>query len=390
MRTMKVAIIGAGMMGRYHAQALRRIPMVEIVGLADPSEEFADKVCKELGIAHVYTDYLEMLDKEKPDVVHNCTPNHLHYEINKEIISRGIHVFCEKPLAMNSEESEALVHLAKEKGVFAGVNFNYRQNAIVRDMNERIRGIVSENDQKVWGKTFLIHGHYVQDWMQFDSDFNWRCLSEFGGVSRTVADIGSHWFDTVQYITGKKITRVYAKMTNVIPKRKKFSQSTTFSNEQKSHNYELMDIDTEDMAFVMFEMEDGVQGSAVFSQVSGGRKNDMSINFDGSQYAMTWNQENPDKLIIRDREKGTTMKYAGPEMLHGDAKRYASLPSGHPVGWADALMNGIYEYYRTICEDAPINYATFEDGNNIVKIVEACVRSNKENTWIEVNSCKMK
>lgn len=385
MGTVKVAIIGAGMMGRYHAQALRRIPEVEIVGLADPSEELAKNVCEELGITHVYTDYLDMIEKEKPEVVHNCTPNHLHYEINKEIISRGIHVYCEKPLAMNSKESEALVSLAREKGVFAGVNFNYRQNAIVREMNERINGESLDTGTKKWGKTFLIHGYYIQDWMQFDSDFNWRCLSKFGGASRTVADIGSHWFDTVQYITGKKIVRVYAKMSNVMPKRKKYGQVTTFSEEAESQEYELVDIDTEDMAFVMFEMEDGVQGEAVFSQVSGGRKNDMCINLDGSQYAMTWNQENPDKLIIRDRKEGTTVRYAGAEMLHGKAKCYASLPSGHPVGWADALLNGIQEYYRTVCENVDANYAAFEDGNNIVKIVEACLKSNEENMWVEVH-----
>jgi predicted dehydrogenase len=384
MKKIKVAIIGAGMMGRYHAQALRRIPEVEVVALADPSLELAKQLCEEMGIPHVYGDYLEMLNAETVEVVHNCTPNHLHYPINLELINRGIHVYCEKPLALNSQESEELARLAEEKGVIAGVNFNYRQNAMVREMNQRIKMSNPGNLSEDWERTFLIHGHYIQDWMQFEADFNWRCLSEYGGVSRTVADIGSHWFDTVQYITEKKIVRVNAKLVNVMPQRRQYTKPVSPEELRTSKDFNYVDIDTEDMAFVTFEMEDGVMGSAVFSQVSGGRKNELVINVDGSHYAMTWNQEMPDKLLIRNRLDGTTVKHAGPDTLHGDAKRYATLPCGHPVGWLDALSNGIREYYATVLHGAAPNFPTFKDGDNIVKIVEACVKSSEEDRWVTV------
>ena len=383
MKKLRVGIIGAGMMGRQHTEAARRIPGVEVVALADANEELAKKTCEELCIPGCYSDYMEMLEKEELDVVHNCTPNSLHYSINKEIIAKGINIYCEKPLANTSEETGELVKLAKEAGVFAGVNFNYRQNAMVREMNERAHR-VDEDPAEDWGRTFMVRGQYIQDWMMYDTDYNWRCDKKVGGESRTIADIGSHWFDTAQFITGKKIVKVYADLYTALKQRKRFkTQGATFTS-QSGGEYELVDIDTEDAAFIMVEFEDGVRGIVTVSQISGGHKNDLEISVDGSNYSMTWRQEDADKLWIGARKFGTIEKHAGPEMLQGDAVRYATLPSGHPVGWADALRNGIREFYDSVRGSEKTNYATFADGDYIVRIVEACLRSDKEKKWVEV------
>lgn len=383
MKKLRVGIIGAGMMGRQHTEAARRIPGVEVVALADANEELAKKTCEELCIPGCYDDYMEMLEKEELDVIHNCTPNSLHYSINKEIIAKGINVYCEKPLANTSEETGELVKLAEEAGVFAGVNFNYRQNAMVREMNERAHR-VDEDPAEDWGRTFMVRGQYIQDWMMYDTDYNWRCDKKVGGESRTIADIGSHWFDTAQFITGKKIVKVYADLYTALKQRKRFkTQGATFSS-QSGGEYELVDIDTEDAAFIMAEFEDGVRGVVTVSQISGGHKNDLEISVDGSNYSMTWRQEDADKLWIGARKFGTIEKHAGPEMLQGDAVRYATLPSGHPVGWADALRNGIREFYDSVRGSEKTNYATFADGDYIVRIVEACLRSDKEKKWVEV------
>ena len=383
MKKMRIGIIGAGMMGKQHTEAARRIPGVEVVALADADMKLAEKTCKELCIPGCYGDYKEMLEKEQLDVVHNCTPNSLHYTINKDIIARGINVYCEKPLANTSEETSKLVRLADEAGVKAGVNFNYRQNAIVREMNERIQH-TGENIAENWGHTFMVRGQYIQDWMMYDTDYNWRCDKAVGGGSRTIADIGSHWFDTVQFITGKKITRVYAELYTALEQRKRFrTQGITFAS-QSGDDFELVDIDTEDAAFILVEFEDRVKGAVTLSQISGGHKNDLEISIDGSNYSMTWKQEEADKLWIGDRKLGTVKKYAGAEMLRGDALRYATLPSGHPVGWADALRNGIREFYSAVRGSDKINYASFADGDYIVRIVEACLRSDREKKWVEV------
>lgn len=383
MKTLRVGVIGAGMMGRQHVEAARRIPGVEVVALADANAALAARTCEELCIPGCFADYRQMLDEAAPDAVHNCTPNNLHFEINRELLRRGVNVYCEKPLANTSAETAELCALAEAAGVKAGVNFNYRQNAMVREMHERAHR-VDDDPAENWGRTYLVRGHYIQDWMMYDSDYNWRCDPAVGGPSRTVADVGSHWFDTVQFITGKRIVRVNAELATVLPQRKRFAaQGATFAG-QTGGAYELVDIGTEDAAFVMMEFEDGVKGIVTLSQVTGGHKNDLEISVDGSNYSMTWRQEEADKLWIGARPFGTIQKHAGPEMLQGDAVRYATLPSGHPVGWHDALRNGIREFYAAVRGGAADNYATFRDGDQVVRIVEACLKSSREKKWADV------
>lgn len=381
MQEIRVGIIGTGMMGNTHAEAIRRIPGTKIVAICGSrSYEKNRKMADELGIPNAYADYKEMLDKEQLDVVHNCTPNNMHYEINLEILKRGINVYCEKPLAMTSEETAELTRIAAEKGVKAGVNFNYRHNATVRDMNERLKMPVSEGGA---GDVYLVHGTYIQDWLMYDTDFNWRCVSEIGGASRAVADIGSHWFDTVQYITGHKITSVYAKFITIFPQRKKPEKEVATFTTVKDVSYKSIDIDTEDAAYIMVKFDNGVMGNVVVSQVSGGRKNGFQIDVDAAQYSMRWFQEDCDKLLIGTRNCNS-IYHAGAEMLHGDAVRYATLPSGHPLGWADALRSAVREYYNDVKGVSACNYATFADGDYIERIVEACVKSSREDKWIDV------
>lgn len=379
MKKIQVGVIGSGMMGTYHIEAVRRIPNAEVVALCDPNEESGRAVCEREGIPNYYLDYKKMLQEINVDVVHNCTPNHLHYSINKYLIENGINVYCEKPLALNSVETEELCRLAEEKGAYVGVNFNYRHNTMVREFHERIK------DKGTWGRTFFIRAQYLQDWMQMETDFNWRCLSQYGGKSRTVADIGSHCFDLIQFITGQKICRVFAEFRTIYPQRKKAKGETkTFSRNQQNIEYELVDIDTEDMAVIMFEMEDGTLGCVELSQISSGTKNNLEIAIDGSNYAMQWNQENADKMYISSRDNVKQILYSDAASLTGDAVRYATLPAGHPVGWADALHNAIREFYNTVCNGSPVNYTIFADGDNIVRIVEACLKSNELKEWVIV------
>lgn len=377
-KVMRVGIVGAGMMGKNHTEALRRLPGVEVVALADPNVALAQKTCQELFIPKVYESYQEMMAKENLDSVHVCTPNFAHFEVCKAAIEAGINVYCEKPLANTTAETSELCRLAAAHNVVAAVNFNYRHNAVIQDMRERM----TADD---WGKTFLVHGRYIQDWMMYDTDFNWRCTTALGGPSRTIADIGSHWFDTVQFITGQKIVKVYAKLLKCMPQRKKFAgQSATFQK-QTGTEYTLVDIDTEDGAFIMVELSDGTLGSLVLSQVSAGYKNGFVVNIDGSRYSMHWDQETPDRLYVGSRENGNTCIQAGPDMLHGMGAKYATLPSGHVVGWNDALRNAIGCFYAELRGIHNHNFARFADGDYIVRIVEACLRSSASSCWESVS-----
>lgn len=373
----RVGIIGAGMMGKQHIEALRRIPGIGIAALADPNLDLARQTCAQACVPKFYADYKEMLQKEALDVVHVCTPNFTHYRISRDALEAGVSVFCEKPLGNASDETDELARLAAEKQLAAGVNFNYRQNVIVREMHELVKA-------PEWGRTFLIRGEYIQDWMMYDTDYNWRCITEINGPSRTIADIGSHWFDAVQYITGQKIAKVYAKLVTVHHQRKKFDRQADTFEAQSGGSFQMVDIDSEDAAFVLFEMTDGTPGVLTLSQISAGYKNGMVITIDGAASSLTWEQENADKLLVRTRENGTTTKYAAAGGMHGEANRYTVLPGGHPVGWADGLKNSIAAFYEHLEKKEVPRFATFAEGSQIVRIVEACLRSNETGAWVEV------
>jgi len=385
MKTLRVGIIGAGFTGQQHAEAIRRIPGTDVVALSDCNAKIAISKCEQLYIKDCYSDYKEMLSQPDIDVIHNCTPNNMHHPINKNIIRSKKHVFCEKPLAVSTQETSELLSLATQTGVAHGVNFNYRQNSMVQEMRQR----VNSGDT---GRIFMIHGHYLQDWLLYDTDYDWRMDPVIGGPSRAVADIGSHWFDLAQFVTGKRIQSVYANLMTMHPVRKhRSSKNETFSANTGELDEELMNevkIASEDAAFITMKFEDGTPGLLVVSQVSAGRKNDISINIDSSEYSMEWQQERPDVLFTGHRNKPNQVFCSSPQSLTGDAKRYATLPAGHPVAWHDALRNGINEFYQSIRNNTyssgTQNYATFKDGHRIVALTEACVESSKRNQWVTV------
>ncbi len=384
MEKVKVGIIGTGFIGPTHIEAIRRLGFVEVVGLAETSQEAAERKAAELGIPKAYGDYRDMLRDSEIQVVHNCTPNHLHFAINKEIILAGKHVLSEKPLAMSSEESAELLALAKEHKVVHGVNFNYRQFPIVKQLAAMIK-----NGEL--GKVNLVHGSYLQDWLLFETDFNWRLAPEVGGKSRAVADIGSHWCDTVQYVTGKRIVEVFADLATVVPVRKKPASNTATFGAQQAHEetYEDVPINTEDYASVLVRFEDGTRGVFTVSQVSAGRKNRLSFEINGSQHSAYWNQEEPEKLWMGHRDKANEVLLADPALFSPEAKSSIHHPGGHNEGWPDALKNGMLNFYTFIREGKdPLNdqaaFATFEDGHVSMCITDAILESHEQQKWVKV------
>jgi predicted dehydrogenase len=382
MQRLKIGIIASGMMGQRHTEALGRIPNVEVIGVADPYAGNLSEKAAMLGIPQVFSDYREMIDTLKPDLIHNCTPNNEHYEVNRYAIEHGVGVFSEKPLATTLKEAERLVKLAAQYHVPNGVDFCYRNNAMVREMKARL----ASGDA---GRNLLVHGSYLQDWLMFPEDFNWRLESEKGGASRATADIGSHWFDTVQVILDKKITGVYAKLMIVYPTRKKpIREAETFAKADKEAKYQEVGIDTEDAGFILIRFEDGSYGSLTISQVSGGYKNALNVSVDCEKYSMRWNQEEADHMVIGNREYGEIKLYAASGSMTGEANEYATLPGGHPVGWADTLSNNIKQFYKSIFNNSfgedRQTYATFKDAAYIMRIVDACMESSRLNQWISI------
>ena len=383
MARIKVGIIGMGFIGVSHIEALRRIGFVELAAVADVNYELAKRRADEYCIPKCYRTLDELLSDDEIAVVHNCTPNNLHQEVNEKIIRAGKHVFSEKPLARTSEESASMLALLGEhKNIVNAVNFNYRMNPLVQEMKNRV-------EKGEIGLPRLVHGSYLQDWLLYETDYNWRLEPEVNGISRAIADIGSHWMDCIQTITGGKITEVCADLMTALPTRKKpKTQVETFSVNTDTE-FEEKEITTEDYGAVLFKMNNGVHGVFYVSQVSAGRKCYLNFEIDGSKASLYWNQETADQMWMGFRDRDNCQVMRNPNLMSKEARQYTYLAAGHPEGWNDALKNNMYSFYKyidcgKIMGKNPCDFATFNDGHYIVKLTEAILKSNKTRGWVEV------
>lgn len=378
-----VGIIGTGFIGPAHIEALRRLGFVNVVALCDTSFEAAQKKAGQLNVPHAYGDIDALLAHPGLDVVHNCTPNHLHAEINRKILRAGKHVFSEKPLCMTPEEAQELVAMAENAGVVHGVSFVYRQFAMVQQAASMVR-------QGQLGKLFSAHGSYLQDWMLLETDYNWRVDAAQGGASRAIADIGSHWCDTLQFVTGKRITEVMADLSIVWPTRKANVQgNSTFAAKEADTHYEDRPVTTEDMGFVLLRFDDGSKGCFHVSQVSAGRKNRLSFEVNGSGASVAWDQETPQQLWVGHRAQPDQMLSDDPGLMNADVAHSAHFPGGHIEGWPDAFRNMMLQFYTAVREGRPpaknhSPFATFYEGARVMSVVDAILQSHRQRRWVKV------
>ncbi|MCC6396934.1 MAG: Gfo/Idh/MocA family oxidoreductase [Bacteroidetes bacterium] len=384
MERIGAAVIGTGFIGPAHLEALRRIPWVDIRAIASNEPARARELADRLAVPTVYDDWRDVLRDASVQVIHNCTPNNLHFAINKTAIAAGKHVLSEKPLTLTSRESAELIALAKRAGIVHAVNYNYRFYPLIQHARQMV--LAGET-----GDIRLVHGHYLQDWLFFDTDYNWRLDPGISGASRAVADIGSHWCDLVQFITGLRITAVCANLRTVYPKRKKPRETrVTFSGKAGGKDSSVsVSVETEDTGTIMFELSNGAAGSCVVSQVSAGRKNREWFEIDGSRCALSWDQEEPNQLWIGRRDGPNEVLIKDPSLLQPDARRYAHYPGGHPEGYPDGLKNLFLDFYTYLgnleaSRKEPPPFPTFEDGHWENLVVEAVLRSNKKRGWVRV------
>ncbi|MCF8240337.1 MAG: Gfo/Idh/MocA family oxidoreductase [Melioribacteraceae bacterium] len=386
MKRIKTAVIGSGFMGSAHVEALQRIGGVEVAAISSNDVDAANEIQDRFSIEKFYEDWHDVMKDEEIEVVHNCTPNFLHFEINKAAINSGKHILSEKPLTMTSLESEELLSLLKSNNVVNGINFNYRFYPLIQ--NARV-----EVEKGNLGEIFLVHGNYLQDWLFFDTDYNWRLETEQSGYSRAIADIGSHWCDMAQFVTGQKIKRVFANLVTIHQKRKKpVVNVATFKGKEESGSidYNEITVNTEDAGSVLIEFESGTHGVFTVSQVSAGRKNHFSFEIDGSKKAVSWNQERPNEMWIGYREKPNEIIIKDPALIDKSVRKYAHYPGGHPEGYPDGpknLFNNFYQFIRDGKDPQKdqTDFPTFADGHIENKIVEAILKSNKEQKWVEVD-----
>jgi predicted dehydrogenase len=381
MQRIQAGIIGTGFIGPAHVEALRRLGTVEVLAVAERGQELAERKAADLSIPLAYGDYHDLLANAEIEVVHNCTPNHLHFEVNRDILAAGKHVISEKPLAMNSSESRELVRLAEQAGLVHAIDFNYRYMPLVQQA--RIMCLAGGEV----GRVFAVHGSYLQDWLHQETDWNWRLVPELSGNSRAVADIGSHWCDLVQFVTGLKIVRVMADLVTIHPVRKRPKQEVeTYAGKVlKPEDLEDAPINTEDYASILLEFDSGTHGVLTVNQCAAGRKNRLYFEIDGSKAALAWNQERPNELWVGRRDGPNQIIMKDPSLLHEEARQYAHYPGGHNEAYPDGpknLFRNVYGFINGV--RAGGDFATFTDGHNEIAICEAVIKSAEQKQWTPV------
>jgi predicted dehydrogenase len=372
-------VIGSGFIGTFRVEGLRRIG-VQVRGLLGSSRERAMRRAEQLGVAAAYGSLDELLADDRVDVVHVTSPNHLHHPQVKKILAAGRHVVCEKPLALTADESAELVAIAEASDRVTAVNLNIR----FYPLNQHLRQAIAEG---AIGDVRLVSGHYFQDWLLLETDWNWRLEPEVGGALRAVADIGSHWLDLVGFVTGQRIASVMADLATFIPiRRQPTGPVETFSTERATETVER-EIRTEDMATILLRFDNGARGAVAISQLSAGRKNSLQYEIDGSSGAAAWDSETPDHLWLGHRDRPSELLLRDPALMAEAGRVASALPGGHVEGFGDTFPALFRAVYADIlagrkAEDPP--YATFADGHEGMLIGEAVLRSSREGRWVDV------
>ena len=382
MRVSNVAIVGTGFMGPAHTEALRRLG-INVAGILGSSAEKSRRAATDLGIPKAYDDFAELLADGEIEAVHITSPNRHHFAQASQALQAGKHVHCEKPLAMTSKESGALVKLASESGLAAGVNYNMR----FYPLNWEVRSMIQSG---ALGRIHSITGSYVQDWLLYPTDYNWRVLSGEGGKLRAVADIGTHWLDLVQFVTGLSVSAVQADLKTVHTTRHRpIGEVETFSAKvQATEATESIAIETDDSGAALLRFNGGAHGSLWVSQITAGRKNCLRYEIAGSEATVAWNSEQPNELWIGHRNQANQQLIRDPGLVSEAARAHISYPGGHNEGYDDSFKQSFKSFYDYIAAgdfSAPEPFPTFADGHKEILLCEAILESDVRERWVEID-----
>lgn len=372
-------MLGTGFMGKVHTEQIRRLGNVEVAAVASIDDAMAKQFADSMNVPQSTGDYTKILADPTIDAVHIVTPNALHFPMAKAALEAGKAVLCEKPLTLTSAEGKKLVDLAAKKGLPNAVNHNLRYYPVV----QHVRQIIASGEL---GEVLTVNGTYLQDWLLYDTDFNWRVVSKEGGVLRAMGDIGSHWMDMIQHLTGLKISAVCADMQTFFKTRKRpLGSVETFSAKKtKFAKTEEIAIDTDDYGAVLLKLGDRARGSFAVSQMAAGRKNRFQFEIYGTKSGIAWNQECPDELWIGQRNSPNQLLLKDPSLLSGPAAGFADLPGGHSEGYDDCHKQLYKRFYARVADPkAAIDYPTFADGLWGMQVLEKVLESSQKQKWVK-------
>jgi len=374
------AMIGTGFMGKVHTEAVRRLGNVEVVSVAGSSDAKARAFADASSIPGATGNWKSLVGAKEVDAVHILTPNVQHCEMVKAFAKAGQHVLCEKPLAMSAAEARDMLKTAEKSNVVHATNHNLRYYPMV----QHARAMIANGDL---GDILVVQGTYYQDWLLYETDYNWRLEAKANGPLRVVGDIGSHWMDMIQHLTGLKISSLCADLQIVHKNRKRPKGSVeTFTGKfAKGAGYDDYKVETEDFGMVMLKLGDRARGCYSVSQVSAGCKNRFEFEIFGTKAGLRWNQETPDLLWIGNRNTPNQIIVKDPSLMAGNSASFADLPGGHSEGYDDSHKQLFRRFYQRIADrKAKIEYPTLEDGLWGMTCLEAVTRSHRKQGWVKV------
>jgi len=381
MKNINAAIIGLGFVGRAHLEALRRLG-VTVQGVLASTPERSKASRDALGLPRAYASLEELAADPSLHVVHLCTPNNEHFQEASQLLRAGKNVMCEKPLALDSRESAALVSLAKETGRVGGVSYNLRYYPLCQEARALIR-------KGAIGQVRLVHGSFLQDWLLFPTDWNWRLEAKIGGELRAVSDIGTHWLDLVAWMTSSKVSELCADLATVLPTRRKpKGRVETFQKAGAAETTEVM-MTTDDYASVLLHFENDAHGVMTVSQVSAGRKARLWFEIDGSEASLAFDSESPNTLWIGRRDRASEVLPKDPALQSPESRGYAAYPGGHPEGYPDTFVQLFKDFYAYIAAGdfrAARTFPTFETGHDELLLCEAIAESAQKRSWVSVGA----
>lgn len=372
------AVIGTGFIGTVHSWALRRLA-VDIRGVLGSSPERGAEGARAMGVEHAYASLDDLLADDTVQIVHVTSPNYAHHEQVMRVLDAGKHVICEKPLSMTSAQSAEMVAKADASGLIAAVCYNIR----FYPLNQHAQAMVADGGL---GDIRFISGHYHQDWLAKETDWNWRLEKEAGGALRSVGDIGTHWIDLTNFITGLKPASVLADLTTFMPERQKpVGPVATFS--AASGETETVKIDTDDAATILLRYENGAKGVMSTSQINVGRKNELVWDIAGSQASAAWHSETPDHLWIGHRDAPNQVLQRDFGLMNSAGAAAASLPPGHVEGFADSFFALFRQVYGDVVKgerQPESTYASFADGHYEMLFCDAVLKSARDGRWTDI------
>lgn len=380
MPIIKTAIVGTGFMGKVHAENVRRLGNVDIAAIVGSRPETAQQFARQHGIPFATDSLKDVLSEKDIRAVHICTPNATHFPMAMAAIEAGKGVLCEKPLTTTADEARQLLAAADAAHVVHGVQHNLRYYPLV----QQIRQMIAAGDL---GEILIVQGTYSQDWLLYDTDWNWRIDSHANGKLRVMGDIGSHWMDMIQHLTGLEITALCADLSTFHPTRKRPKGSVeTFSGKKlQPSDYDEVRIDTEDFGAVLLHLGNRARGAYTVSQMSAGRKNRFFFEIFGTKAGVAWDQEQPDSLWIGHRNDPNQIMIKDASLMYPAAAKFADLPGGHSEGYDDSHKQVFKNFYAKLADPSiPTDFPTFQDGLRGMILLEKVAESAEKRAWVNV------